>query len=63
LKTVVKDKGSGGEALSMDEAYLLTTSLDVTATFEKYIQDFVGFAAFDLQDNGPFRNYLVKAQS
>lgn len=61
LKTVIdqgaKEIPDGG----FDAQYLLTSALDVTAVFEKYIQDFVGFAAFDLQDNSAAKRYRERA--
>lgn len=61
LKTVIDLGATESSDGGFDAQYLLTSSLDVTAVFEKYIQDFVGFAAFDLQDNSAAKRYREKA--
>lgn len=61
LKTVIDQGATEISDREFDAQYLLTSSLDVTAVFEKYIQDFVGFAAFDLQDNSAAKRYREKA--
>lgn len=63
LKTVIDHGATEISDGGFDAQYLLTSSLDVTAVFEKYIQDFVGFAAFDLRDNMAARRYREKAMT
>ena len=60
LKTVIDQGATEISDGGFDAQYLLTSSLDVTAVFEKYIQDFVGFAAFDLQDSAAAKRYREK---
>lgn len=63
LKTIIGSSPLHSRSGNLDEQYLLTAALDSTAAFEKYIQDFVGFAAFDLQDNAAARRYIAKAMN
>lgn len=63
LKTKIDDSSLNGSEIDFETEYLLTTSLDLTASFENYIQDFIGFAAFDLQDNAAAQRYLAKAKN
>ena len=63
MKTKIDDSSLNGGEIDFEAEYLLTTSLDLTASFENYIQDFIGFAAFDLQDNAAAQRYLAKAKN
>ena len=45
----------------LDVDYLITNALDRAAFSENYIQDFVGFAAFDMGDNEAAKSYRDKA--
>ena len=56
--THLKDKTT---PVSLDVEYMSSSSLDEMARIERYIQDFVGFAAFDLQDNAAARAYRKQA--
>ncbi len=43
-----------------DVEYVATSTLDTTAAQEKYIRNFVGFAAFDMKESEPARIYRNK---
>jgi FdhE protein len=60
LKTVVAPQN---ETVAFDVEYLSSSAYDVTASFEKYIQDFVGFAAFDMKENAASKAYRQRALS
>jgi hypothetical protein len=55
--------GPDAEGIDFDTEYLSSSGVDLAAGFEGYIQDFVGYAAFDMQDNAASRTYRRKAMS
>jgi formate dehydrogenase maturation protein FdhE len=62
LKTVIDNSIVHSHETRFEAEYLATSTLDTTASFENYIHDFVGFTAFDLQDNAAARRYVAKAK-
>lgn len=60
LKTIVT---SEADSVNFDAEYLSSSAVDVMASFEGYIQDFVGYAAFDMQNNAASQAYRQKAMS
>ncbi|MEW6050368.1 MAG: formate dehydrogenase accessory protein FdhE [Candidatus Zixiibacteriota bacterium] len=58
LKTIVVPENT---MVDLDAEYLASSAVDITAAFEGYIQDFVGYAAFDMQDNPASQAYRQRA--
>jgi len=54
-----RERNTDGTSNS-DIDYMATSILDSVATQEKYIKDFVGFTAFDMQDSESFKSYRNK---
>jgi FdhE protein len=62
IKTKVGDYNSSNGLATFDVDYLSSSALDGLAAADGYIQDFIGFAAFDLQDNAAAQTYRKKAR-